>query len=903
MSDLQSFNNKWLIGSGEIGKRIAAFDWSRHPLGPIECWPQSLKTIIHTMLNSRYSMWMGWGPEFYFFCNDAYLPTLGIKERWALGASARKVWAEIWPDIGPRAESVVRTGQAAWDESVLLFLERGGHIEESYQTFSYSPIPDDFGAIGGVLCVVTDETERVVSARRFDLLRKLGSDLAAISTEKELFSSLSRRLNECAKELPFVLIYLFNPAENRANLACAHGAQPGARIAPAAIALESAETIWPAQKLFTGSAPVIVDDLAAFVDDVPRGAWTVGPRQAVILPIAFQLQETPAGFLVAGLNPFRSFDVEYQGFLNLLVGQISAALSNLRAEVEARRRSEAQKTAAAALRESEERMQQLVSLMPAAIYTCDEVGRITYYNKRAVELWGREPELVSNAEKFTGSYRLRRPDGGLLPPDQSAMASAIRHGESVHDTEVQVERPDGTRIVISANIEPLHDHQGRRRGAIGVFQDVSERKAAERELHRHTEHIQLLSETVAQLLRATNPDSIMRNLFGKVAGHVGADRYLHFMVNDAGDALELHSCAGISDAVQTSIARFDLGHAIFGTASQHPIIANDLQNSHDEKTAAMRRLGFQTFTCNPLMVGDRLLGSLLFASQTRKSFDADEIELLHIVTQYAAIALDRLRAAKALGESEEQLRRQAQDLEQQLIATGRLVSLGEITASMAHEFNNPLGIILGFVEDLLLSTDPADTSFRPLQIVDEEAKRCQRIIQDLMDYTRPRAVTLTSTSLRTIIDKTLGLVETRLYKQKITRETTLEPDLPSVYADYQQLEQVFINLYLNAIDAMPQGGKLTVSAGLCRDQGELAVVVGVSDTGFGIEPELLSKIFQPFYTAKKTRGMGLGLPITQRIVRNHGGHIEVTSTPGQGSTFRVYLPLIDTEHAPHSRNR
>ena len=106
--------------------------------------------------------WLGWGAEFYFFCNDSYAPTLGVKRDAALGVSARKVWEEIWSDIGPRTESVVWTVEATWDESLLLFLERSGYAEETYHTFSYSPVPNDDNSIGGMLCVVTEETERAI---------------------------------------------------------------------------------------------------------------------------------------------------------------------------------------------------------------------------------------------------------------------------------------------------------------------------------------------------------------------------------------------------------------------------------------------------------------------------------------------------------------------------------------------------------------------------------------------------------------------------------------------------------------------------------------------------------------------------------------------------------------------
>jgi PAS domain S-box-containing protein len=259
--------------------------------------------------------------------------------------------------------------------------------------------------------------------------------------------------------------------------------------------------------------------------------------------------------------------------------------------------------------------------------------------------------------------------------------------------------------------------------------------------------------------------------------------------------------------------------------------------------------------------------------------------LIHDVTEHK-------RAEDALRRSEERLLQQSQELEQQLIASGRLVSLGEITASMAHEFNNPLGIIMGFVEDILSTMDPADPNYRSLKIIDEESKRCKKIISDLMDYARPRNMDLCLTDVAAVIDKTLQLVENRLHKQKVTLEKKLSAGLPRINADLQQLEQVLLNLYLNAIDAMPNGGKLIVEA---RENStaanESSIIVSVRDTGFGIEEKHRPKIFQPFFTAKKRTGLGLGLPICERIVKNHGGRIEVESRPGDGTIFKIYLSV------------
>ncbi len=253
---------------------------------------------------------------------------------------------------------------------------------------------------------------------------------------------------------------------------------------------------------------------------------------------------------------------------------------------------------------------------------------------------------------------------------------------------------------------------------------------------------------------------------------------------------------------------------------------------------------------------------------------------------------EKRRIDEALRESEKKLRRQAEELEQQLIASGRLVSLGEITASMAHEFNNPLGIVMGFAQDLLSETDPSSPQYRYLKIIDEETKRCQKIIQELLQFSRPSIAELCPTEIQLVVKKTVNLVANHLYKRKIELGFQVDENLPPIDADAQQMEQVLINIYLNAIDAMPNGGRLTIGAKLAPVNGAAPMlVVTVADTGYGIEQENLSKIFLPFFTAKKTKGLGLGLPICERIVKNHGGRIAVKSQPAEGTIFEIYLPL------------
>ena len=218
-------------GGGEMGARMRSYDWAATRLGPPEAWPQSLKTTIGIMLTSRYAMWMAWGPELTFFCNDAYEPTLGVKSTWALGAPSEQVWAEIWGDIGPRIRRVLETGTATWDEALLLFLERSGYPEETYHTFSYSPLRNDAGEIGGMLCVVTEETERVIGERRLGLLRDLAAGLSITKSEAEVALEAQRSLDTDDRDLPFTLTYLFerrrrDRAAGAARAACRPAIRP-----------------------------------------------------------------------------------------------------------------------------------------------------------------------------------------------------------------------------------------------------------------------------------------------------------------------------------------------------------------------------------------------------------------------------------------------------------------------------------------------------------------------------------------------------------------------------------------------------------------------------------------------------------------------------------------------------
>jgi signal transduction histidine kinase/DNA-binding response OmpR family regulator len=329
-----------LAASGRVGEDLLAVDWSTTPIGGPDEWPLSLCTAVRTMLSSKFSMWMAWGPELTFFCNDAYRrATLAAKYPWALGRSAREVWAEIWPDIGPRIQHVIATGESTWDEGLLLFLERSGFKEETYHTFSYSPLTNDAGVVSGMLCVVAEVTEELVNQRRMSTLRDLGIRVSTAESVADAVRAGCDHLADNNASLPWVGVYLFDETGS-ATLAGTAGIAPGHRAAPLRLGRDDPSAVWPAARLFAGEE-VVLDGIDETIPDLPTGAWDLPPQQAVLVPIPKPLSDSPYGFLVFGANRHRPVDTSFFEFVELIAAHFSAAITDARAMEQERERSEA----------------------------------------------------------------------------------------------------------------------------------------------------------------------------------------------------------------------------------------------------------------------------------------------------------------------------------------------------------------------------------------------------------------------------------------------------------------------------------------------------------------------------------------------------------------------------------
>ena len=327
-----------LSGGGEMGAMMRALDWSKTPLGPVEHWPQSLRTAVSMLLESRFPMYIAWGPEFTQFYNDGYRPILGsTKHPAALGLSTRETFREIWPLIGPMFEGVMQ-GTAVGFEDFLLPLERHGFAEECYFIFSYSPIRDETGTVGGVLVTVTETTERVLGERRLKMLGEMSAktvDTKSVSTAAAIASAT---LATNPNDIPFSLIYLVDADGRQTRLAGSSRIERDHAVCPEVIDLTSSDAWNVSEVLRTNRAVEQTISLPVTVEPTPDQD---PPLRSISLPIAQAGESRAAGVLVCGLSPRLMVDARYRGFLELVAAQIASAIGSARAFEEARARAEA----------------------------------------------------------------------------------------------------------------------------------------------------------------------------------------------------------------------------------------------------------------------------------------------------------------------------------------------------------------------------------------------------------------------------------------------------------------------------------------------------------------------------------------------------------------------------------
>lgn len=445
-----------LTSAGPVGRDLLAVDWSCTPLGPPEEWSASLRQEVHHLLSSSFPMWLAWGEDLTFFCNEGYRrQTLGQKYPWALGRSAREVWAEIWTDLEPRFEQVLTTGEPTWDEALQMFLERSGYVEETYFTFSCSPLADDDGTIAGVLLVVAEDTDQVVNNRRMETLRHLGIRMSTADSELGAVRAACAHLALNNESIPWAVTYLFDERQD-AFLAGTAGIDPGHPAAPTRLR-RGTDAAWPLEPLLRGEE-VVVDKLEDRFPDLPTGAWSVPPKKALLVPLRNPLHEQPYGFLVASANRFRPVDSAFVDFADLIAGHFAAAITDARAVEKQRRHSES-------LLDQAERLARLGS------WQIDlATDRITGSNT-FLQLIERTPEQLEQLGAHAVSEQFLRVSGdtGLRLLESATPGRLVEY-------ETTLELPSGHRRTIHVRGEVAEMDERGPRLLRGSAQDVTEQR-------------------------------------------------------------------------------------------------------------------------------------------------------------------------------------------------------------------------------------------------------------------------------------------------------------------------------------------------------------------------------------------------------------------------------------------
>ncbi|MGE3944239.1 MAG: ATP-binding protein [Alphaproteobacteria bacterium] len=1026
----------FLAGGGELGSLMRGLDWASTPLGPPETWPQSLRSAVSIMLNSRYPIALYWGPELALVYNDAWSPIPGSKHPWALGRPGREVWPEIWDTIGPLYERVLATGEGVWQEDELLPMHRHGYLEECYYNFTVSPVRGEGGQIDGIFNAVVETTFRVIGERRSHSLRDLADRLVGAKSVDDVCAAAANALAQASADVPFCLLYLLDDSRH-ARLAGAAGIAPDGPASPTRIDLDDPAAAWPLADVRATAQVAIVGDLARRFEIVlPGGPWPESAQGAMVVPIAGS--GGPAGILIAGISPRRALDDEYRAFIDRVAGDIAAGLTSAHAYQAERRRAETlaeidrAKTAFFSNTSHEFRTPLTLMIGPLEDLLARAASDQVVADKRELELIHRnslrllklsntlldfsrieagrvqatyEPvDIVAYTAELASIFRSATDKAGLrlvincspipvpvyvdrdmwekivlnlvsnafkytfegeiaiilrLAVDESAVVLAVRDtGVGIHEHELprlfeRFHRIEGQRgrtfegtgigLAFVQELVKLHGGTVRAESEVGRGTSITvtvplgkahlpldriggERTAATtavgaaafvEEALRWLPDAENRGETVAgreligPLLESLTPlrrplvlladdNTDMRNYVERLLGM----QYEVEAVLDGQAALEAarrrRPDLVLSDIMMPRLDGFGLVSALRSDPDlrEVPVILLPARAGEEASVEGLGA-GADDYIAKPFNARELLarVASNLETARIRREA-AEELRCLNEGLEFrvAAEVEQRVKFEEAF--------RQAQKME----------AIGQLTGGIAHDFNNLLQVIIGNLDALQRRTEngtgQGDEDFRRLMdAATRGAERAAVLTNQLLAFSRrqplaPRSVDLNKlvTGLSDLLHRALG--------ETIKVETVLSGGMWRASVDQNQLESALLNLTVNARDAMPNGGKLTIeTANVYLDETYAAAheevrpgqyaLIAVSDNGSGMSKEVLDKAFDPFFTTKEAGyGTGLGLSQVYGFLKQSGGHVKIHSEIGEGTTVKLYFPRLvsgDTE--------
>ncbi len=825
----------FLAGGGEVGALMRARDWSGSPLGKPSGWPQSLRSVVGLLLTSRFPMFLAWGPELSLLYNDPYAEILGAKHPGALGARFRDAWGEIWPDISPLVDAALR-GEATFREDLPLVMNRKGFPEQTWFTFSYSPVRDKGGAVAGMFCTCAETTGAVLAQRRGALLAEVGEVLVRAEDPREAMRAaaelLGRHLGASRTgfgevEADGATVVL--GAGWAQGVAPLEGAFPLDGFGPEAIARQRrGETRWS-------------DDVAADPAQDP-GVWAAIETRAFASVPLVREGRLKASLFVNFREPHR-WTADELTLIEEVAARAWAAVERARARDE--------------LRRSEARYRTLFEAIDAGFCTVevrldapDGAGgqridyRVVEANPAFYRQTGFPPAVLG---------RWLREAAPLLEEHWFETYGRIaRTGEPAH-VEQRSEFLGRWFDVYAFRV----GGPGEGRVAI-LFNDVSARRDGEARLRELNETLEArVAETAADL------DRVWRNagdMFVVIDGDGAFQR-----VNPATAAI-----LGWTEAELLGRTVFDFVHpddvaATLGALERaRGDVLPTFENRYRHKDGGLRTI---SWVASPE-------GGLIYA------YGRD-------------VSAERARQAE-LEAAQEQLR-QSQKME----------SVGQLTGGLAHDFNNLLAGISGSLEMMasrIAQGRHAEVE-RYVAAAQGAAKRAAALTHRLLAFSRRQTLDPRPTDVNALVRGMEDLIR-RTAGPTVSLEVVGAAGLWPALVDASQLENALLNLCINARDAMPGGGRITVEtanrwldARTAREQdmepGQYLSLC-VTDTGTGMTPEVLAKAFDPFFTTKPLgEGTGLGLSMIYGFAKQSGGQVRIYSELGEGTTVCLYLPRHD----------
>jgi PAS domain S-box-containing protein len=451
--------------------------------------------------------------------------------------------------------------------------------------------------------------------------------------------------------------------------------------------------------------------------------------------------------------------------------------------------------------------------------------------------------------------------------------------------------------LITANV--IMDELGKITGHFAIIRDVTKRRMAQRQIEKRNIRLAILRAVSMAVSNSLNLNELLYSSIDtvlEIPEIVEPDSVGIYLLDDEEKGLELVAHKGLSTGfVSKDYVKYrpvGEGHVGQAVVTGKTIVVDNFLHEEDPAVDTIVEEGLRATVYIPLVAKGKPVGVMCVSSHSPFKFSSYHVEFLTAIGHQLGVAVENANLFEKSKKSYEELK----DIQEQIIRTEKLASLGKLSATIAHEINNPLAAVLTYVRLMLklmsrdlFTQERAEDIKRYLDTMESETARCGEIVKNLLAFSRHSKIIIQPHRIEEILDRTLVLIAHDLEINDIRLVKKIDPGLPKIKCDFKQIQQAILNLLSNASESMSKGGVLSVSARAPEDDG--FVEVEISDTGCGILEEDLKDIFEPFFTTKEEgKGVGLGLSVVFGIITRHNGFIEVESGPEKGTSFKVKLP-------------